>query len=259
MAMSEFHFGKAQREDIRPLVGVFGPTGGGKTKSMLRMALGMQRVIEQVHGQVGTIALLDTENGRAGIYAPKPGAEAEPPLTFDFLHAILSKPFSPPRYADALQEMQLAEPVVGIIDGLTPEWTGDGGMMDFHDRETERLKGNSYAAWNRVKRGHTSMMAVLEQLNFPLFVGFRAKEKTAQEGREIVDLGWRAISEGELPYQMTFSMLMGKAQPGIITMNRDLSDHIKTYDTAPDLIRDGELATEEVGERIWRWAYGKEE
>lgn len=254
MPIETFNFTDAERDAVPLLIGLFGPTGGGKTNTSLRLARGIQLSLGE---NAGPIALIDTENGRAGIYAPGKGQKPTPPITFAFKRLDLGPPFTPMRFKGAVEAAALLGPSCLIIDQITSEWTGRGGILEFHDDETDRLHGNSHAAWNKPKRGHTQMMAVLEQLQCPIIFNFRAREKTKQEGNRIINLGWRAISEPALPYQMLFLFLVGIEGPGKMWFDRALTDQAKTYSDAAGIFEDGELGTEEVGKRLAMWAAGK--
>ena len=73
---SEFTFHKAVRQGVRLLLSLAGGTGSGKTKSLMMLAKGLagdQR-----------FAVIDSENGRASMYAPPDGQPAKYPDTFDF-------------------------------------------------------------------------------------------------------------------------------------------------------------------------------
>ena len=60
--MAAFTFEKAARRKVAPKLAIQGVSGAGKTYSALRFARGYV-------GQNGRIALIDTENGSASLYA----------------------------------------------------------------------------------------------------------------------------------------------------------------------------------------------
>ena len=70
---------EAVREQVPLLVGLMGPSGGGKTFSALRLATGFQRV------SGGDIFVIDTEARRALHYADR----------FKFRHIAFPAPFGP--------------------------------------------------------------------------------------------------------------------------------------------------------------------
>lgn len=258
MAIDTFSFVDGERDEMRLLVGIQGPTGAGKTLSSLRIALGIQQYQAEKHGEAGPIVLIDTNNGQAKAYLPAPGAKASPPNTFAVKYLDLPPPYAPPRYRDALEAAAILAPSVIIIDGASQEWTGKGGMQDAHEGQLKKYSGNSFAAWNGIKRLHNDMMGVLMTQQVPVIVTFRSKEKSGLEGSRVVDLGWRAIAETEFPYEMKFGFLVGREQPGHLSFDREYSDQLKMDINAEGVVQEGELATEEVGRRLMAWALGEE-
>lgn len=254
MAIEDFDVEDSERDALPLLVGLMGPTGGGKSLTSLRLGLGIQRYRE-AEGLPGPIIVIDAENGKSKLYSPKSKEAPDPPKTFAFKRIDLRPPFSPDRYQDALEAATLLDPACIIIDGVTPEWNGILGVLEWHDKEAEKT-GNPHAAWNKPKTAHTRFAERLKNLQCPVIVTFRAKERTKQVGKSIVDAGWRAISEGELPYEMLFTFLVGAEDPGHLSYDRALSDHVKYYSQAEGLIEEGELGTEEVGERLIKFADG---
>ena len=62
---TEFEIKPAVRESVGLLIGLVGPSGGGKTFSALRLATGIQRVAG------GDVVMVDTENRRGTYYADR--------------------------------------------------------------------------------------------------------------------------------------------------------------------------------------------
>jgi RecA/RadA recombinase len=83
----KFAVSDAKRERVPLLIGLTGPSGGGKTFSALRLATGIQTVTG------GDIYFIDTESRRALHYADK----------FKFKHVPFEAPFGSLDYLAALQ------------------------------------------------------------------------------------------------------------------------------------------------------------
>ena len=81
--MSTPLFRKATREKVFLKLAVTGPSGSGKTYSALRLARGLV-------GPTGKIALIDTENGSASLYADR--------FQFDVLD--IAPPFDNEKFID---------------------------------------------------------------------------------------------------------------------------------------------------------------
>jgi hypothetical protein len=244
-----FQFEPAQRKNTPPIIAICGPSGSGKTFSSLLLARGVQSVRE------GPICLIDTENGRAGIYAPAPGEKAsEERGTFDFLHLVLGPPFQPIRFAEAIQAAKMHRPACLIIDSGTSEWNGLGGVMTMVDEFQGR---NKHGAWKEPRRQLGVMMEQIRQASCPTIITLRAKDKTAQKGGEVIHIGWQPVVDGELPYDMTVSFLLVPPDRGKLHVHR--FDHGKQPEPLlrDGVIQDGEMASEEVGRRLALWFAGR--
>lgn len=84
--MSQFSFKRAERKAIPIKAAIAGPSGSGKTEGMLRM-------LRELVGPQGKVAVIDTENGSASLYSDR----------HDFDTVILEAPYTSDRYIDAIQ------------------------------------------------------------------------------------------------------------------------------------------------------------
>ena len=109
----------AIREATPLLVGIMGPSGGGKTYSALRLATGIQRV------SGGDIGFIDTEARRALHYAEK----------FKFRHLDFRAPFGPLDYLAAVEHFVNKGVKTIIVDSMSHEHEGPGGVLEMHDQE----------------------------------------------------------------------------------------------------------------------------
>jgi hypothetical protein len=207
-----FEFRPAKREDVSLLIGLAGGTGSGKTYSAMRLAKGLAA------GK--PFAVIDTEAGRAKHYADD----------FTFEHGDLTAPFTPSRYAAAITAADQAGYPVILVDSFSHEHAGDGGLLDMHEAEYQRLGGRDnvkMTAWIKPKGEHKRMVSQLLQVRAHLILCFRAEEKIEigkdKDGkteirpkRTLTGLdGWVPISEKNLPYELTASFLLTAAAPGV--------------------------------------------
>jgi hypothetical protein len=128
-------------------------------------------------GPKGRIAVVDTENGRASIFADViPGG---------FSVIDLAPPFTAERYWDALEVAQANSDGI-VIDSFTHEWAGESGVLDQHESELERMAGSdwkkrescSMTAWIRCKKAHKRLVERILRLKHPLIVAMRGEDKT---------------------------------------------------------------------------------
>lgn len=241
-----FEFRPAVRENVPLLIGLAGGTGSGKTFSAMRLAKGI--------ANGARFAVIDTENGRAKHYADQ----------FDFDHADLRAPFRPDRYADAIEAAAASGYPVVVVDSMSHEHAGDGGLLDWHEEEYQRLGAREavkMTAWIKPKTEHKKMVTRLLQIPAHVILCFRAEEKVDivkdEDGKtKIVPKktltgldGWVPISEKNLPYELTLSFLLTADRPG-------LPKPIKLQEQHRALFPLGEPVGEETGRRLAEWAAG---
>jgi AAA domain-containing protein len=246
-----FTFRPATRENVGLLIGLSGPSGSGKTFSGFRLAKG-------IAGD-RAFAVIDTEAGRAKHYADQ----------FAFDHGDLKPPFRPEAYADAIAAADAAHYPVIIVDSMSHEWAGEGGILDWQEDELDRMAGTDWkkreavkmAAWIKPKMAHKQMVQRLLQVRAHLILCFRAEPKiemvrNADGKMEIVEKksltglhGWIPIAEKNLPYELTASFLLMADKPGVPLP-------IKLQEQHRALFPLDEAITEESGARLAAWAKG---
>lgn len=179
--MNEFSITPATRAGLIPLIGFYGKSSSGKTMSALLVARGLV-------GPSGKIILVDSENKRGSIFADIiPGS-------YEVVN--LGAPFSPERYQKAIATAEAKADVV-VVDSLSHEWSGEGGVLDMADEELTRMGGgdnNKMRSWIKPKRQHKMMVDSLLRCRVPLICCLRGEEKThmtkpenGQKGKVITD------------------------------------------------------------------------
>lgn len=256
--MSRFTIGQAARKPVPLLIGVCGPSSSGKTYSMLRLASGIQRVCG------GHIGVIDTENGRALHYADR----------FSFLHLPFSPPFAPDDYWEAIQVAAAAGCKTIIIDQLSHEHEGPGGVLEMHEAEVERMASSGwrveaaqFPAWAKPKAQRRKLIQNLLQLQVNMICGFRAKRKVKLEqvernGRmrnEPVDQGWMPIAGDEYAYECTALAVLPPGSKGVPDwMTQDPGSEMVRKRPAQfeAILKPGAQLSEDMGEAMARWAEG---
>lgn len=165
-----FEIRPATREGIKPLVGFYGKSGSGKTMSSLLFARG-------IVGPTGRIGMIDTENRRGSIFADLiPGG---------YSVLDLDAPFSPQRYIEAIEYLESKVDIV-VVDSMSHEWTGEGGVLDMQEAELYRMAKDDYArreackmaSWIKPKMEHKAMVNRFLRCKLPLICCLRGEEKT---------------------------------------------------------------------------------
>jgi AAA domain len=240
--MSPVSFRPAKRENVPLLLGVAGGTGSGKTTTALRLAKGLAGDKRP--------AMIDTESGRALHYADQ----------FAFDHATLGPPFRPQAYLDAIKTADAAGYPVIVVDSMSHEWDGIGGMLDWHDEIQGGNAQKKLMAWIEPKSEHRRFVNELLQLNAHVILCFRAAQKVemvkvdgkweivAKQSLTGVD-GWIPICEKALPFELTMSLMLMADRPGVPHPIKLEGQH------RPFVPLDTPI-TEATGMALGRWAAG---
>lgn len=177
-------------------IAVCGYMGGGKSTTAHLIARGL------APGQLPIV--IDTENAY-GLCAPVAGEEARPPHTFDFYPVEMDPPYSPTAFRDVMARVAEHRPAVVIVDTITSEWFGEGGMHDIAEKNA--IRGNQHAGWGVAREQQRKFMRAWHT-DFPFHIIFcvRTREKTAlradAEGKkEVVSLGYRPQCDDDLLYE----------------------------------------------------------
>jgi hypothetical protein len=242
----------AHRDQVPLLVGVMGPSGGGKTYSALRLATGIQ----QVSG--GDIFVIDTESRRSLHYADQ----------FKFQHVPFGAPFGSVDYLEALRYCVKQGAGVIVVDSMSHEHEGEGGYLDSHGKEVERMAGNDWAKQERVKMAawikpagnRRRLISGMLQLNANFIFCFRAKEKTKPvKGGGIQELGWMPIAGDEMLFEMTLNCLLPPQAKGVPQWKSDQVGEklmMKLPRQFEKLFADGRALDEAHGTALAEWAKG---
>lgn len=149
-------FKKAERKQAKLRLALSGPSGSGKTYGALLIAKGLG----------GRVAVLDTERGSASLYAD----------LVDFDVVELGPPYTPERYIDVIHEAEQAGYDTLILDSITHEWNGEGGILQIVDEYARaKLKGNSYAAWNQGTPRHQRFIDAMLASRLHIIATMRSK------------------------------------------------------------------------------------
>jgi hypothetical protein len=237
----------AVREKTPILVGLIGPSGTGKTYSALRLAAGFQRI------SGGETYVIDTEARRSLHYAEK----------FKFRHLAFGAPFGPLDYLAALEHCVKKGATTIIVDSMSHEHEGPGGVLEMHDTELKRMGGQlskSMLAWANPKADRRRLINAILQMNCNFIFSFRAKEKMKiVKGADPVPLGFQPIAGEEFVYELTLKCLLLPGANGVPTWSSDMPGE-KMMMKLPEQFRAlfGQVPqlTEDVGEALAAWASG---
>lgn len=242
-----FESGPARRARMPLMLAIVGASGSGKTLSALLLAEGIQRV------QTGPIVVIDTESLRALKHS-----NGNPER---FIHIPFAPPFGPLDYIEAIKHALTHSPSTIIVDSMTHEHDGEGGVLDQHDTLVAE-KGRNYdqIAWKKPKGDRTKLKHFILQQRCNWIFCFRAKEKIKPvKGGEPEDLGWQPLGDDSLIYEMDLCALL---YPGVDGRPKWRSPrmHEQEMMKCPDwwramFAREPQL-NPDIGEQLARWATG---
>ncbi|NEX19907.1 AAA family ATPase [Thiorhodococcus mannitoliphagus] len=223
-------FRKAERRQAKLRLALCGPSGSGKTFSALLIAQGL--------APGGQIALIDTERGSGELYADLTPYDVAP----------LSPPFTPARYVELVQQAEQDGYDVLIIDSLSHAWSGDGGILDLHDKATAASRsGNSFMAWREVTPKHNQLVDTLLGCNLHVIVTMRTKtayDLVEDNGKKKpVKIGLAPVQRDGLEYEFT------------TVMDLAVDSHVATATKDRTQLFDGEhfVPTVATGEALRAW------
>lgn len=236
------------------IVGVTGPQSSGKTFSAHRLAAGMARVVG------GDVFGVDTESDRMLHYKN----------SFNFRHVPFAAPHSPADYEAVIDHCLNRGAKVIVIDSMTHEHSGEGGYLEMHEAELDRMAGNDWKKREACKwTARIAPAQARRKLNRKIVsVGsgcffvlcYRAEDKTKPDkGGKAVHLGWQAETTSKLPYDMTVRFLLPPGSDGRPNLTPDTEFEalqIKNPGQFREWFKPGFQLTEEIGERLASWALG---
>jgi hypothetical protein len=222
----EFQLHQAKRSKAKIKVGLQGPSGGGKTYSALLLAHGLCNDWPK-------IAVIDTENHSADLYSHLGG--------YNVLH--LEAPYSPERYSSAIEACEKAGMEVIILDSVSHEWEGKGGILDIHST----MQGNSFTNWSKLTPRHNEFIQKILQSPAHIIATIRTKQDyvlSEKNGKQVPEkIGLKGVTREGMDYELTIVF--------DINMNhlaKASKDRTSLFDKVPEFI-----ITEKTGQRILQW------
>jgi hypothetical protein len=181
---------KAEKQRVKLKMAVQGPSGSGKTFGALSLARNLWPTAK--------ICLIDSENESASLYAD----------SFDFDTIPLGPPFETDRYLECIQIAVDGGYDVVILDSITPQWDGEGGILRRKEEMDRRPGSNGYANWASFTPEHERFKQALQQSPIHLIATMRSKQDyilTANDkGKQIPKkVGMAPIQRDQMDYEFT--------------------------------------------------------
>ena len=218
---------KATRKQVKLRLGMSAVAGGGKTMSALLLAYGMTN-------DWSKIAVIDTENGSASLYSH----------LGEFNTIDLTAPFSPERYIEAIKACEDGGMEVIIVDSITHEWDGKGGILDISNSMT----GNGFTNWAKLTPRHDAFINSLLQSKCHIISCVRRKQDyemtKGQDGKlKVEKAGLKEITREGFEYELT------------LNFNIDINHHVTASKDRTGLFMDKPefIITAETGKKLIDW------
>lgn len=232
MAKESAAFKKASRTKSKLKLAMTGPSGSGKTYSALLLASGLGN----------KIAVIDTENGSASLYAGAPGMP-----DFDVLE--ISPPFLSSKYEEAISAASRAGYDVLVIDSISHQWSGEGGILDRKEKEQMAKPAlNSYTLWAKYTPEHERFKSAINNAPIHVIATMRSKQEyvleTNEKGKSAPKkVGMAPIQRDGAEYE--FTTVFDLAVTHYANVSKDRTG-----------LFDGQvfICTKETGEKILEWA-----
>lgn len=226
---------KASRKNVKIKVGFSGASGFGKTVSALRVAYG-------ITGNWDEIAVIDTENDSASLYANHTLKDGF--MIGEFNAISLTPPYTPERYIEAIDACEKAGIKVCIIDSITHEWDGKGGCLDIHAE-----LGGRFDHWAKVTPRHRAFIDKILQCNMHVLTTVRRKQdydmvKNDKGKIEPVKVGTKEVTKDGFEYELTVNFELVNEKH----LAKASKDRTGMFADVPEVI-----LTEKIGEKIKEW------
>ena len=214
---------KAERKQAKIKLAIQGGSGSGKTMSALLIACGLT-------GDWSKIALIDTENGSADLYAH----------LGDFNVLNLEPPFTPESYIEAIDTCIGAAMEVIIIDSTSHCWDY---LLQYH----ASLQGNSFTNWAKVTPRQKVFVDSILQCKCHVIATMRTKQDyvlNLKDGKHVPEkVGLKAIQRDGVDYEFT------------LVFDLDLNHHCKASKDRTSLFigKPEFVITSDTGATILEW------
>jgi len=215
----------AKRASAKLRINLSAPSGAGKTLGALLIARGLTDSWEEV-------AVIDTENGSADLYADKGK------------YGVLTlQNFTPESYIEAIKVCEEAGAKVIIVDSISHEWETILNLVE--PVAQARFRGNTYGAWAELTPRHQALLNAIVRSPAHVITTSRNKTDTVLEGGKVKKVGIKDIQREGYEYEFTVNLLIDK-DTHLTTSSKDRTRLFEGKD--PFTI------TEKTGKLLRKWS-----
>lgn len=216
---------KAEKRQVKLKLGIQGPSGSGKTWGALGLAKNLWPDAK--------VLVLDTENESASLYAD----------SFDFDTIPLDPPFESSRYQACIDYAVENKYDVLIIDSVTHQWDGEGGILRRKEEMDRRPNANSWANWAAFTPEHTAFVESIKQAPIHIIATMRTKQEYSADKNDkgktkITKMGMAPIQREGFDYEFTIVFDVQMDHKAEISKNRTGLFEGKPVDLADKKVAD---------------------
>ena len=217
---------KAERKQARMRMSLQGPSGSGKTYGALKIAFGLC-------GDWSKICVIDSESTSSDLYAH----------LGHFNVLGIGVPFSPEMYIEAIELAEKAGMEVIILDSISHEWEGEGGILQIHSN----MPGNSFTNWNKVTPRHNAFVQKMLQSKAHIIATIRTKQDyvlNEKNGKQVPEkVGLKGVTRDGMDYEFTLVLDLDIKHNATASKDR----------TGVFMDKPAFVITEETGQTITSW------
>lgn len=222
---------KAKRNAAKIKLSLAGASGSGKSFSSIMLAYGLCNDFSKV-------CVIDTENHSASLYSH----------LGDFNVINLSAPFHPDKYIEAIKLCEQSGVEVIIIDNATHAWSGKGGCLELHEKETAKMKvPNSFTAWANITPLYQSYIDAIINSSCHIICTLRSKTEyvmSERNGKQVPQkTGTAPMIRDGFDFEMSVAFDLNQQHKAFCTKDRT------------GLFQDREpfVITPDIGRKLLQW------
>lgn len=231
----------ALREKQKALIGLVGPSGSGKSLSALLLAYG---IVSEMFPDLSEeerwkkIGAADTEHKRLLNYV---GQEFYGVKIGSFKYVNFEPPYNTDRYNMAVNLLKQQGVEVIVVDSLSHQWQGEGGVVETHGT----MQGNSFQNWGKLAPESSKLVKGLTTQDVHMITTLRVKSDYVIEqvdGKNVPKkVGMRPVQKDDMEYEFDTVFSIGMDHTAMVS--KDITN-----------LFDGQFfINQEIGSKLYRY------